>query len=204
MGLAKISVKRGYFVISPLPPHPCVIMSSHVIFWPTPPSPSSDDVIYEQPLIMKPAVLALYCVCTCNCFSPSLFSSSALWYVAIYFVVCQNAHCANSWGPSGEFWVLMHSQNYVLERNGNMICFHDLFFFQLRPLAGNVQIAHKLGALSLIQEGSNDLYESWKMQMVSKWAEAEHRFGNKLPRAGVEMRFLCFSLSSLLFQCKRS
>ena len=27
-----------------------VIMSSHVIFWPTPPSPSSDDVIYEQPL----------------------------------------------------------------------------------------------------------------------------------------------------------
>ena len=25
-------------------------MSSHVIFWQTPPSPSSDDVIYEQPL----------------------------------------------------------------------------------------------------------------------------------------------------------
>ena len=31
-----------------LTPPPHVIMSSHVIFWPTP--PSSDDVIYEQPL----------------------------------------------------------------------------------------------------------------------------------------------------------
>ena len=27
-------------------------VSSHVIYWPTPPSPSSDDVIYEQPLMM--------------------------------------------------------------------------------------------------------------------------------------------------------
>ena len=43
MGLARISVKRGYFVI----------MSSHVIFWLTPPSPSSDDVIYEQPLTLR-------------------------------------------------------------------------------------------------------------------------------------------------------
>ena len=32
-----------------LPP-PLVIMSSFVIFWLTPPSPSGDDVIYEQPL----------------------------------------------------------------------------------------------------------------------------------------------------------
>ena len=48
-GLPKILVKKGYFVINPLPP-PCVIMSSHVIFWLTPPLSSSDDVIYEQPL----------------------------------------------------------------------------------------------------------------------------------------------------------
>ena len=32
-------------------PPPSVIMSSFVIFWLTPPSPSGDDVIYEQPLI---------------------------------------------------------------------------------------------------------------------------------------------------------
>ena len=34
-------------------------MSSLVIFWQTPPSPSSDDVIYEQPLIPNHEVQAL-------------------------------------------------------------------------------------------------------------------------------------------------
>ena len=49
----KFQWKEGILSSTPSPPpSPRVIMSSHVIFWPTLPlpSPSSDDIIYEQPL----------------------------------------------------------------------------------------------------------------------------------------------------------
>ena len=50
-----LSVKGGYFVISPLPPPPPLchhVIPCHLLANP-PPFPSSDDVIYEQPLIAK-------------------------------------------------------------------------------------------------------------------------------------------------------
>ena len=148
---------------------------------------------------MKPAVLALYCVCTCNCFSPSLFSSSALWYVAIYFVVCQNAHCANSWGPSGEFWVLMHSQNYILQRKGNIDIFHSfmLIWFNWDRHVSECENYTSIGQTGgPIRKAMNFIKDE-----KCKWFQSELKLSTGLGTncRGLGLKWGFFVLASLLF-----
>ena len=78
-GLPKISVKRGYLVISPLPPLPPVASCHHMSsFGRPPPSPSSDDVIYKQPRTGQIVFLG-YIQCGSMRLFSLLLSVAAFW-----------------------------------------------------------------------------------------------------------------------------